>query len=43
VRFTAGSFTADLVVDANGLVVRYPQLATRLACTPAASMPVAHE
>jgi hypothetical protein len=31
VRFTAGSFTADLEVDADGLVVRYPQLGSRLA------------
>jgi uncharacterized protein len=34
VRFTAGSFTADIVVDRHGLVVRYPELATRLACEP---------
>jgi hypothetical protein len=34
VRFTAGSFTADIVVDRHGLVVRYPELATRLACAP---------
>jgi hypothetical protein len=33
VRFTAGSFTADLEVDADGLVVRYPQLGTRLERT----------
>jgi hypothetical protein len=33
VRFTAGPFTADLEVDADGLVVRYPQLGTRLERT----------
>ena len=33
VRFTAGAFTADLEVDADGLVVRYPQLGTRLERT----------
>ena len=33
VRFTAGSFTADLEVDADGLVMRYPQLGTRLERT----------
>jgi hypothetical protein len=31
VRFTAGSFTADLEVDGDGLVVRYPRLGYRLA------------
>jgi hypothetical protein len=31
VRFAAGSFTADLDVDGDGLVVRYPQLGARLA------------
>jgi hypothetical protein len=31
VRFTTGSFTADLEVDADGLVVRYPQLGARLS------------
>jgi hypothetical protein len=35
VRFTAGSFTADLVVDREGLVVRYPRLASRLVRAPA--------
>jgi len=30
VRFTSGSFSADLAVDRDGLVVRYPQLASRL-------------
>jgi hypothetical protein len=34
VRFTAGSFTADLLVDHNGLVVDYPQMASRLVATP---------
>jgi hypothetical protein len=29
VRYAAGSFTADLEVDENGYVVRYPGLATR--------------
>jgi hypothetical protein len=33
VRFTAGSFTADLEVDTDGLLVRYPQLGTRLEPT----------
>jgi hypothetical protein len=33
VRFATGSFTADLEVDANGLVVRYPQLGARLERT----------
>ncbi len=33
VRFAAGSFTADLEVDADGLVVRYPQLGARLERT----------
>lgn len=37
VRFTAGSFVADLAVDRDGLVVRYPQLASRLARVPASS------
>jgi uncharacterized protein len=37
VRFTAGSFVADLTVDRDGLVVRYPQLASRLARLPASS------
>jgi uncharacterized protein len=34
VRFASGAFTADIQVDEDGLVVRYPQIATRLARTP---------
>lgn len=30
VRFTSGNFTADLVVDTDGFVVDYPQLARRI-------------
>jgi len=30
VRFASGDFTADLVVDADGFVVDYPQLARRI-------------
>jgi hypothetical protein len=30
VRFSSGDFTADLVVDPDGLVVDYPQLARRV-------------
>jgi hypothetical protein len=30
VRFTSGDFTADLVVDTEGFVVDYPQLARRI-------------
>jgi hypothetical protein len=33
VRFAAGSFAADLEVDADGLVMRYPQLGARLERT----------
>jgi hypothetical protein len=31
VRFTSGSFTADLVFDADGFVVQYPGLAERVS------------
>ena len=31
VRFTSGDFTADLLVDADGFVVDYPQLARRIS------------
>jgi hypothetical protein len=33
VRFSSGDFAADLEVDADGLVVTYPQLARRVADT----------
>ena len=31
VRYESGTFTSDLIVDEDGLVVEYPQLATRIA------------
>jgi hypothetical protein len=31
VRFASGDFTADLLVDADGFVVDYPQLARRVS------------
>jgi hypothetical protein len=31
IRFTSGDFTADLLVDADGFVVDYPQLARRVS------------
>jgi hypothetical protein len=31
IRFTSGDFTADLVVDTDGFLVDYPQLARRVA------------
>ena len=31
VRFRSGSFSADLELDADGFVVRYPGLAERVA------------
>jgi hypothetical protein len=34
VRFTTGFFTADIGVDRDGLVVRYPHIATRLVRAP---------
>jgi uncharacterized protein len=34
VRYAAGTFTSDLVIDADGLVVRYPTMADRLAPGP---------
>jgi hypothetical protein len=36
VRFTAGLLTADLVIDHDGLVVRYPQMASCLVRAPVA-------
>jgi uncharacterized protein len=34
VRFTSGTFAADIGVDLDGLVVHYPEIATRLVRTP---------
>jgi hypothetical protein len=31
VRYESGDFVSDLVIDQDGLVVEYPQLATRIA------------
>ncbi|MFF9132771.1 putative glycolipid-binding domain-containing protein [Streptomyces sp. NPDC014806] len=30
-RYSSGSFRSDLEIDADGFVVHYPQLATRIA------------
>jgi uncharacterized protein len=37
VRFTSGSYTRDLLLDRDGLVINYPTMATRMPVPPAAA------
>jgi hypothetical protein len=37
VRFTSGSYTRDLLLDGDGLVIDYPTMATRIPVPRAAA------